>query len=330
MDNNTAIHGDVRGCPGTCTASVYAPALAVESCESSLEFYNFTKPLGRKAKDVYEASAGVSLPPYYIIFGTGFQSLNGTTERIALTTILTGESITKTCAGKRNITTCYLVSAVAEYRVEIANGILHFVEPPSYPRIIALANNTAITSETVERFGLIVNGTWTRTTLSGIMIQAALKFGFTQYLAPVNGPNSRPLILLPVIQSWFAMQRMTNYLDWDNGIDCAPFWNDPRSDIMAGLNELMFRTGVYAAHHLNQTDLETRIDSGLDISYNVSGTQTSPVNVFVSDFSYFAGAAAVQVFTIAIILFTFYGWWRLGRHVTFSPLEVAKVALARV
>ena len=97
---------------------------------------------------------------------------------------------------------------------------------------------------------------------------------------------------------------------------------------MADLNELMFRTGVHAARQYkhNTSHLKARMDSGLEINYNVTGMLKSPINVFKSDLSYFAGAATVQLFTILVILFTYYGFWRLGRNVSFSPLEVAKVS----
>ena len=94
---------------------------------------------------------------------------------------------------------------------------------------------------------------------------------------------------------------------------------------MASLNEIMFRTGVYTAQKYNETHLKSRIDDGLEIRVNATGTPLSPVNVFHSDFGYFAGAAAVELFSILAILFTFYGWWNLGRPMSFSPLEIAKV-----
>lgn len=53
------------------------------------------------------------------------------------------------------------------------------------------------------------------------------------------------------------------------------------------------------------------------------------MNFYQSNMSYFAGAAAAQLFSIVIILYLFYGWWSLGWRsgsVSFSPLEMAKVS----
>ncbi len=91
---------------------------------------------------------------------------------------------------------------------------------------------------------------------------------------------------------------------------------------------MMFRAGVWFANNQNETYLQSWIDPGLEINYNTTAKPQSPVNVFVSDFSFFAGAAVVQLFSITITLFTFYGWWRLGRDVTLSPVETAKASVS--
>ena len=54
-------------------------------------------------------------------------------------------------------------------------------------------------------------------------------------------------------------------------------------------------------------------------------TLRNPIPVFASDFKYFAGAATVQLLTIIVLLLNFRGYWKLGKPVTFSPLEIAKV-----
>lgn len=86
----------------------------------------------------------------------------------------------------------------------------------------------------------------------------------------------------------------------------------------------MFRTGVQFAQ-LPETYLEERLDPGLSVNYTVQAKRTDEVTVYLSDFNYFAGAATVELFTILIVLYTFYGWWRLGRNASLSPLETAKV-----
>lgn len=67
------------------------------------------------------------------------------------------------------------------------------------------------------------------------------------------------------------------------------------------------------------------MDPGLEYNYTVEGVRVDEVTVYSSDTGYFAGAATIELFTILIVLYTFYGWWRLGRDVSLSPLETAKV-----
>lgn len=83
-------------------------------------------------------------------------------------------------------------------------------------------------------------------------------------------------------------------------------------------------TGVYTAQHYNESYIKSQIDDGLEINYNITGTPLSTVPVFETDFAYFAAAAAVEVFCIVVILYTFSGFWRLGRSASFSPVEIAK------
>lgn len=90
----------------------------------------------------------------------------------------------------------------------------------------------------------------------------------------------------------------------------------------------VFRTGVYFAQlpgMNNPNYLSRRLDPGLSANHTVVGKRTDQVTVYLSDFNYFAGAATVELFTILIVLYTFYGWWRLGRNASLSPLETAKV-----
>lgn len=91
---------------------------------------------------------------------------------------------------------------------------------------------------------------------------------------------------------------------------------------------VVFRTGVQFAQLPeinNPTYLAERLDPNLKVNYTISAKRLDEVTVYVSDFNYFAGAATVELFTILIVLYTFYGWWRLGRNASLSPLETAKV-----
>ena len=218
-----------------------------------------------------------------------------------------------------------MVSAIAEYPVKINDGVIIFAESASYPKIVARANNTAVTEDTIRENGLQNDKAFVpglvKTTLSGLANGANIAYFVKEGLIPFPGgsPSIAPALNL------YPFQHITNYAAM-YAHECAPAWKDPRDEIMAAMNEIMFRTGIYTAQHYNKSYLEPLIDPGQEIYYDVAGTPTSEVEVFHSDFRWFAGAAAVQMFCILVISLTFYGWWRLGRSTTFSPLEIAKVS----
>jgi hypothetical protein len=95
--------------------------------------------------------------------------------------------------------------------------------------------------------------------------------------------------------------------------------------MITGLNELMFRTGVWAATTYDESYLAPRMDEGLQAHYTTQGVRVDPQNVFVSSFGYFAGAAVINAISNLAVLCLFYGWWNAKRTVSFSPLELAKV-----
>lgn len=258
------------------------------------------------------------------MFATEVASINGTVEKLKLSTKLSGDDVAKTCAGPVNQTDCILVSAIAAYDVIVTDRVITFAEPPSNPRIITRANNTAVTEETISKFDLQKGSNWIKTTLSGIANVFNYQFSTRAGLAPPTNPGG-PVNLDVNSMSWYLFQQIANFEAWNKFEDCAPAWNDPRDKVMAAMNELMFRAGIYAAQIFNETYLQTLLDPGLNVHYNVSGIPETPINVFKSNFHYFAGAAIVELLTILLIATTFNGWWRLGRHVSFSPLEVAKV-----
>lgn len=117
----------------------------------------------------------------------------------------------------------------------VTDGIISLIGETSSPKIIAKANNTAITKKALADDGFTVTGDYFITTLSGIVYAAADYFLWNEQLVMVPGttgipalwPNPPPAIV----------RYITNYDTWGDG-DCAPAWKDPRDDIVAGFNEI--------------------------------------------------------------------------------------------
>lgn len=67
------------------------------------------------------------------------------------------------------------------------------------------------------------------------------------------------------------------------------------------------------------------MDPDLPIHYPTTGYLKGDHNVFQTNYYYFLAAAIVELVCIAFVAPTYWGWWKIGRPVSFSPLEMAKV-----
>ena len=67
------------------------------------------------------------------------------------------------------------------------------------------------------------------------------------------------------------------------------------------------------------------MDPGLSTQKTITGLLEGDHGVYHTNFWYFLAAALVEVICIAFVAPTYYGWWELGRPISFSPLELAKV-----
>lgn len=120
------------------------------------------------------------------------------------------------------------------------------------PNILAKANNTAITDNTVTKYDL-----WdekgvskiVHTTLAGIVLAAVTNFLWDEKLLAAAGPIPYLSPFLPPALFPF----MTNFDSWNShyaNADCAPSWTDPRSYVIAELNEVSAYTPcVIMANH---------------------------------------------------------------------------------
>ena len=50
------ITGAITGCRGKCSASIHAPALAVDACNSTTKYIDFSTPLTPKEIEIYKNS----------------------------------------------------------------------------------------------------------------------------------------------------------------------------------------------------------------------------------------------------------------------------------
>lgn len=179
---------------------------------------------------------------------------------------------------------------------------------PSLPRIIALSNPKV----SHEWNG---NQKWYPSTLGGI-VSTGLNKWLSAQLYYYDGGSA------PTLGGYLPYVSL-GYQDVNSDFWNEPCWSyrDPHKDMLWDLNKLMFMLGA-------------NFGSG----QQVNGQTTNPIiqktamgyiqgshNVFATNLHWFGAAAVVELVCVALILPTYFGWWKLGRSVSFSPLEIAKV-----
>ena len=106
----------------------------------------------------------------------------------------------------------------------------------------------------------------------------------------------------------------------------CPAFADPLPDMLVSLNKAMLYAGAAAAKE-DKAYLKAHMDEGMAdrVNRTVAGIRLGDQLVFETSFAWFCAAALVELVCIALILPTYWEFWTLGRPVSFSPLEIAKV-----
>lgn len=111
----------------------------------------------------------------------------------------------------------------------------------------------------------------------------------------------------------------------DGAISGCTSYQNPQPDVLADLNKMMVYAGLVASRE-DASYLADRLDPGLHVNTTITGQLIGDHSVFLTQYKYFVAALLVEVICIALIIPTYYGFWMLGRPVSFSPLEMAKVS----
>ena len=238
----------------------------------------------------------------------------GASEKI---NVITGYSTTTHCAGILNLTACTLESAIGEYQVSVSENKTTLIDP-SGPRIVAIANNTAVSHRiTKQSYGVH------KSTLAASVSMASARVGCLMQVLSLNGTLQVAYLGYNKAVQWIIQDKTA--VESHNG--ACETYRDPLSDVMASLNTAMVYNGAFAAK-ASRDDLRGNLDPDLLDSVNttVIGQVIGQHNVFHSNYWWFFGAVVVELVCILTLIPTYWGWWRLGRGFSFSPLEIAQVS----
>lgn len=117
---------------------------------------------------------------------------------------------------------------------------------------------------------------------------------------------------------------------FDQTDTCKDSWNDPTPQVIAGMQEIMFRTALSVKTQSSNTWLVDGEPQSIQMKQTVSAVKVSTKTVFEMDRRYLAAGAVVMIVCVIIVASTFYGWWKVGRTISMSPVEIAKAFNAPV
>ena len=200
-------------------------------------------------------------------------------------------------------TNCTLQSAVLEYEISLQGHDIAFTSPPSSAKMIRKAETFIDTTQSDAQ---------------------PLKWaGLASYLSVYSSANATFALDLPAGDTTFPAGASLNGLvmrhteQIGDDIEGNLIVSDPTDEVLNGLNELMFRSGLMAASTQNYSPADNQ---------SVQARQTLSVDVFDASLGWFAGAAAIQIIALLLILPVLWGWWELGLvDLTLSPFHVAKL-----
>ncbi|KAK4963732.1 hypothetical protein LTR10_001363 [Elasticomyces elasticus] len=306
---------DVQMCNGTCATTLRAPGITKLNCSSqtwpiSNEMYHDSNATWGSFYHGWDDSYHATTNPLFSIkvvyrttkvrpnssvvaIGTGVLSIHQSDDgTLTGTPLYLAIEILLNITGEYVYNACYYLPAILEYDVSITGKEVTIPDNPNQGRLVNVANNTRGPWEadpdvywpsTIDHFTAYLN------LFVGVNVSVV-------YLG-LNGPDN----------FWREDPRIaTNgailgkYLD-ATAVNDVKF-ADPSHDVIAQMNEMMFRAGVAASGWDNLTSL---IDPDLAVQQTLQANQTTTEDVYNSDLRWFAGAAALELFAILMLALAF-------------------------
>ncbi|KAK5164274.1 uncharacterized protein LTR77_009968 [Saxophila tyrrhenica] len=301
--SNAPLSG-INGCPQTCKAVIRAPALTPSICTTNEYPVDYRLTAVRNTTLLGWLAPPLKAQAFQIAVGL-VEPDDGGQESIRLVTAFyDGED----CSGILHQTACTLVSATADYNITIRDGTAT-LDDPGHPHLVARAHNAPVDLSIDPAIA------GHPSTLASVMTQAWLKW---EGGVAVVGDDRRRLA------QYIQGQSPDTYRTY--GEQLCPRYRDPRADVVADLNRMMVWAGMVAAYQEEpyRSVLESRMDPGEYLESAVTGQRIGDHSVYSADWAYLIAAVVVAVLCVATIAPIYWGWWTLGRPVSFSPLEIAK------
>ncbi|MDI1490039.1 MAG: hypothetical protein OHK93_001238 [Ramalina farinacea] len=204
---------------------------------------------------------------------------------------------TPTCKGTLKIRNCTMFSSNVEYAVELDGRSSH----------LQLAPGTNMTDDIVHSR---IN--FTEAGYGGTKYGGLAKYLKDAYNSDVSVSWNGAVGLAFQSQGTTA-NRYANTSDASN-FDCKqPIFTDPTDDLIQAVRSLMFRTANYATNASETSD-----------NQHVISQDTGSHPVYKTNYTYLWLACLVTALGWLATMPIFVKWWHVGRHVTMSPIEIAR------
>jgi hypothetical protein len=235
---------------------------------------------------------------------------------------------------------CTLTPAIVNYPIQITNKIATLKAPTGTPNW-AGADSQVIASQNLNVFVDEVNQTLKYPLSLDYEVDTRYKMNVTVgalYMA-LESMFGMSVVFNTGRESSIQYGAYTStYLKDpapDNQVDVATTWSDPLPDVALRVRDFMFRTAIALAANKIPSDVGEH-DGPLGMesyqpTYTTYAQSTAMdshmiriIPVYKTNFTFAWIGFALMLGSIAATIPLFYGFWRLGRKVSLSPLEMAK------
>ena len=218
--NRESITTGLAGCFGSCTVDVPATGLTAV-CSATETQVDYNAPLATVGTS-NDSAAFENYPAFLVKFGYGKSGYKGPPAVIGM---IVSYAQTTNCSGVIFTKSYNITQAMLQYHVAIKQGIISFAPPPNNLTVLGTIDANNITETEL-----------TNSTLGGLFIAARDLFSANVTLRWGGVIGFQPFGLTTFPSSYIG-----------SGGDiygCQYGWIDPTDDILAALNNIMFRTAI--------------------------------------------------------------------------------------
>lgn len=224
------------------------------------------------------------------------------------------------CPGILHTTSCGFNFATVDYDIQIANGTLSMLsQPPSSTRPSSASVNASETFLTIPIPEVLTPGAPLANTRVNGLLRIFSQLFSTSFIFRELGTTTKNFT--DVTFEW-TPSLLGNAYSQDMLLISSLFCNitshDPTDGIISSITDILFRLGIRGgevAPFQRQT---------------IRATQQRDTLVFETNYTFVYVSALIATVAVLVTGMTFWGYWRLGRRVTLSPVETARAIDGRL